>query len=49
MKNKINNKQSGFLKIIILIVIALLLMKYFNITISGVIDWFTSFFGNVLK
>jgi hypothetical protein len=57
MKNNIENKKSestsagqdGFLEIIIIIVIALLIMKYFGVTISGVIHWFTSFFSNVLK
>ncbi len=43
------NKQSGLIELIILIIIALLLMKYFGITISGVIDWFKSFFGTVLR
>jgi hypothetical protein len=56
MKNKIqNNKgghastQGGFIELIILIIIALLLMKYFNITISGVINWFETFFKSVLR
>jgi hypothetical protein len=47
MKKEIKNK--GFIELIILIIIALLLMKYFGITISGVINWFESFFKNVLK
>jgi hypothetical protein len=54
MKNIIkNNKKKtggfGFIEIIILIVIALLLMKYFGITISGVVEWFKTFFANVLR
>ncbi|MFA6177543.1 MAG: hypothetical protein WC694_01455 [Candidatus Paceibacterota bacterium] len=55
MKNEIKNftrrggKQSGFLQIIILIVLALLIMKYFGITVSGVFDWFISIFRSVLK
>ena len=50
MKEKIkNNNNRGFLQIIVLIVVALLIMKYFNITISGVVQWFTSFFSGVLK
>ncbi|KKR62653.1 hypothetical protein A2643_03840 [Candidatus Nomurabacteria bacterium RIFCSPHIGHO2_01_FULL_39_220] len=40
MLNKIKNKQSGFLKIIIIIVVALLLMRYFGITFSGILDYF---------
>jgi hypothetical protein len=43
------NKQSGFLEIIIIIIIALLLMRYFGITISGVVNWFISFFHSVLR
>ena len=44
-----DSKERGFLQIIILIVIALLIMKYFGITISGVFHWFSSFFSGVLK
>jgi len=39
MKNKINNKEGGFLQIIILIIIALLLMRYFGLTITGILDY----------
>ena len=52
MKNNTKNKENeekGFIEIIILIIVALLLMKYFGVTISGVINWFTSFFSSVLK
>ena len=49
MKNKIKNKRSGFIQIIIIIIIALLIMKYFGITISVVVDWFLSFFRSVLR
>jgi len=48
-KTKNNNKEGGFLQIIIFIIIALLIMKYFGVTISGVINWFSAFFGSVLK
>lgn len=44
-----NNKKGGFLKTIILIVIALLIMKYSGVTISEAYNWFISFFGSVLK
>ncbi|HEY4513202.1 MAG TPA: hypothetical protein VJH06_01680 [Candidatus Paceibacterota bacterium] len=44
-----NNKQGGFLEIIVLIIIALLIMKYFGITVSGVINWFQTFFASVLR
>ena len=57
MKNIIKNnsrglpakKQGGFLEIIIIIIIALLLMRYFGVTVSGVINWFMSFFHSVLR
>jgi hypothetical protein len=66
MKNIIKNparlggEQSGFLQIIILIIIALLLMNYFHLTVSGVLayfhtsisdifNWFKSLFQNVVR
>lgn len=42
MKNDIKNKEGGFLKLIIFIVIALFLMKYFKVSVSDVIDWIKS-------
>jgi hypothetical protein len=47
MKN--NNKEGGFITLIVFIVVVLLIMKYFGITISGVVHWFSSFFGSVFK
>ncbi|MBI2594815.1 MAG: hypothetical protein HYW38_00960 [Candidatus Colwellbacteria bacterium] len=44
-----NTKQGGFLELIIFILVALLIMKYFDITISEVIYWFKSFFASVLR
>lgn len=49
MKNEIKNTKGGFIELIILLIIVLLLMKYFGITISGVVYWFESFFRNVLR
>lgn len=40
------NKQHGFLKLIILIVIALFLLKYFNVTGSDVINWLKDLITN---
>ena len=37
--NNIKNKQGGFLRLIILIVIILFLLSYFHVTISQAIDW----------
>jgi len=49
MKEEFKNKKGGIIEIIVLIIIALLLMKYFGITISGVVHWFTSLFGSVFR
>ena len=56
MSNLLKNKKEdlvqakgGFLQVIILIIIALIIMKYFGITISGVVHWFTTFFSSVLR
>ncbi|OGI60182.1 hypothetical protein A2641_03840 [Candidatus Nomurabacteria bacterium RIFCSPHIGHO2_01_FULL_37_25] len=41
MKNNItNNKEKGFIELIIIIIIALLLMKYFGLTITGILNYF---------
>jgi hypothetical protein len=47
MKNKINNQQGGFLQIIILIIIALIVMKYLGITVSGVLNWLANLLRSV--
>ncbi len=50
MKNILkNNKEGGFLKLIIIIIIALLIMKYFGITLSEIFDKFLAFFRSVLR
>lgn len=46
---QIKNKKSGFIQIIILIVLALVVMKFFDITISDAVNWFKTFFQDVLK
>ncbi|MFA5931843.1 MAG: hypothetical protein WC793_00480 [Candidatus Paceibacterota bacterium] len=43
------NNQSGFIQIIIFIIVALLIMKFLGITVSGVLNWFMSFFRGVLR
>ena len=51
MKNKKGDlsAQAGFIQIIIVIIIALFIMKYLGITVSGVISWFMTTFENVLR
>ncbi len=36
----LKTNQGGFIKIIILIVVALAVMQYYNITVYDVLDWF---------
>lgn len=43
------NKNGGFIQLIILIIIALFVMRYFGVTVSGVINWFKAEFHDVLK
>lgn len=47
MINKIKNKEGGFIELIIIVVVALLVMRYFGITILGTINWFISLFKSV--
>ena len=42
-------RQGGFLQLLLLILLALLIMKFLGITVSEVIYWFKSFFGSVLR
>ena len=44
-----DSKQGGFLELIVLVIIALLIMKYLGLTISEVVTWFKDFFGSVLR
>jgi len=46
--NKFNNKQGGFLKIILLIIVIVFLMSYFHITISGIFNWISHIFHDVI-
>lgn len=46
--NKNNNQQGGFLKIILIIIVVVFLMSYFNITISGIFNWISGIFHNVI-
>ncbi len=46
MKN-LQNKQGGFLDIIISIVIIFLIMRYFGLTITGIFDWLRELFYSI--
>lgn len=41
--------QGGFLELIIIIVIALLIMKYYGWTVTELINWFLNYFKSVLR
>ena len=43
-----NSQNGGFIQLIVIIIIALLIMKYFGITLSGAWIWFKAFFNGVL-
>ena len=48
MNNNTKNKQGGFIiKLIIFVVAAFFVMKYFNISVSDVIDWVKALFSSV--
>jgi hypothetical protein len=46
---KSETKDGGFLQIIVVVIIALLIMKYYEVTISEVVIWFKTFFASVLR
>lgn len=41
------NNQGGFLQTIILIIIALIVMKYLGVTVSGVLNWLANLIRSV--
>lgn len=41
------NKQGGFLKLIILIIVVVLLLSYFNVNLSSVVNYIVKAFHNV--
>lgn len=47
--NKLNQKEGGFIQLIILILIALLIMKYYGVTVTDSINWFKDYFSSVLR
>ncbi len=48
MKN-INNKQGGFIQLILTIIVVVFLLSYFNITISDAWNWLVTMFNNVFN
>lgn len=48
MKREKGNGQDGFLKLIIFIIIAVFLLKYFHVSFSDIFEWLKTLFNNVL-
>jgi hypothetical protein len=48
MKNYFKNEKGGFLQIVVLIVIALVLMRFFGITISGTLAYLNLTWADIL-
>lgn len=44
MSMKFKNEQGGFLQLIIGIIVAVFLLKFFGLTVSDVVNWFKSVF-----
>lgn len=47
MKNKFKNQEGGFIYIIIVIIGALLLMRYMGVTFTGIFNWFKDLLDSV--
>lgn len=45
MINNIKNEKAGFLKLIILIIVALFFINYFNISFNDIINWIKGLFN----
>ena len=48
MRNNIENKQGGFLQLIIFIIIVLVCMKYFHLTLTDIINWIKALFNSIV-
>jgi hypothetical protein len=46
--NKKKNTQGGFLQLILTIIALVFIMWYFDLNVSGIINWLTTMFRNVL-
>ena len=47
MKNLTKNKSGGFIELIVLIILAIFLLNYFHLTISGAWNWLVTAVHNV--
>ena len=44
-ENKMKNKQGGIIRLIFLIIILILLMKYFDVSFSDIVNYINIFLG----
>ena len=44
---KYNNKQGGFLRLIIFIIVIILILSYFHVSLNGVVNYIITAFHNV--
>jgi len=49
IKNKQENKQEGFLKLILFIIVAVILLRYFDISVSEIVDWVKTLWNSIFK
>jgi len=49
MKEKFRNQDGGFLKTIVLIIVALIVLKYFNISLSDAINWLKELWDSIFN
>ncbi|MEK7113790.1 MAG: hypothetical protein AAB873_03115 [Patescibacteria group bacterium] len=48
MSKNIKNNQKGIVQLIILVIVALIALKYFGLSLSEVIDWIKNFLDKIL-
>jgi len=42
------NKEGGFIQLIIIVIVAFLLMRYFDITVTEIFNWFKALFRSII-
>lgn len=46
-EKKLENKEGGFLQLILFIVAVILILWYFHLTVHDIYNWFITMFNNV--
>ncbi|MFM7089005.1 MAG: hypothetical protein ACKOW9_05780 [Candidatus Paceibacterota bacterium] len=47
MKKNLKNQQGGFLELIVVIIIVMLVMRYYGLTFTGIWSWVENLFWSV--